>query len=245
MREFRFLDEKRTTSGLTEEEAARWQELGVSLGIDLSGVMQAQPQGYYGPDGLWYPYPPGYDPNTGQYYAQQPYYPPQPQPYYDPNTGQYYPPQQPAYDPNAQAAWGAPQQGYYPPQQQPYFDPNTGQYYPPQPAYDPAQQQPAFDPNAQAWGAPQQPQFGSRVTAIFGKLSAAMAGRHSIKPIAACVRLNINARRVDGFPFVTTCPSRPASMRVRPWPWRDEPAIRAGSPIVDRAVTGSAYSPLP
>ena len=40
MREFRFLDEKRKTNGLTQVEEQRWQELGASLGIDLSAAMQ-------------------------------------------------------------------------------------------------------------------------------------------------------------------------------------------------------------
>src|SRR3990167_1778179 len=130
MREFRFLDEKRKTNGLTPPEETRWQELGASLGIDLSASLQ--PSGYYGEDGLWYAYPPGYDPNAAwqqqqwaqqqqqQYYGQQ-------QPYYDPNTGAYYP-QQPQYGEQAQ-------QGYY--------DPNTGAYYPPE-GY--AQQQQPYDP---------------------------------------------------------------------------------------------------
>lgn len=133
MREFRFLDEKRKTNGLTQVEEQRWQELGSALGIDLSAAMQ--PTGYYGPDGLWYQYPPGYDPQAAwamwqqQQQQQQQYYPPQ-QPYYDPNTGAYYPPQQ-----------GYEQQGY-PQQQQGYYDPNTGAYYPPE-----AYQQQAMDPS--------------------------------------------------------------------------------------------------
>ena len=68
---------------------------------------QQQPQGYYGPDGNWYPYPPGYDPATGQYY---PGYAPQPS---------YPQPQQPQ--------WGHPQQAW-PQQPQPQYDQNTGQW---------------------------------------------------------------------------------------------------------------------
>ncbi len=161
MREFRFLDEKRKTNGLTQVEEQRWQELGASLGIDLSAAMQ--PSGYYGPDGLWYQYPPGYDPNAAwgqQQQWQQPqqgYYPPQ-QPYYDPNTGAYYPPQQPQYTPQ------------YAQPQQPYYDPNTGAYYPPeqypqqqawqQQQWDPSQQQqpqPQWDAQQGQWTYPQQP----------------------------------------------------------------------------------------
>ena len=51
MREFRFLDEKRKTNGLTPAEEQRWSELGASLGID-TGQLQ-QPQGYWGADGQW------------------------------------------------------------------------------------------------------------------------------------------------------------------------------------------------
>ncbi|PZR04429.1 MAG: hypothetical protein DI536_34290 [Archangium gephyra] len=158
MREFRFLDEKRKTNGLTEAEESRWQELGAALGIDLSASLQ--PAGYYGADGLWYQYPPGYDPNAQwqqQYaqpgYAPQPgyYAPPQPQGYYDPNTGAYYPPQ---------PQYAQPYQQQQPPPG--YYDPNTGAYYPAemyqqQPAYDPA---PAgYDPNQQQWEGyqPQEP----------------------------------------------------------------------------------------
>src|SRR5438552_469947 len=96
MREFRFLDDKRKTGGLSEPEEHRWLELGGQLGITAQ-------QGYYADDGNWYVYPPGYDPMTGQYYGaaypqQDQGYPQQQQPYSDPNAG-YYPPDQ-GYDPN-------------------------------------------------------------------------------------------------------------------------------------------------
>ena len=144
MREFRFLDDKRKGGGLAPLEEQRWIELGGQLG------MSAQ-QGYYGQDGAWYAYPPGYDPNTGQYYGQQPQYPgyaPPPQQYYDPNAP-YYPPQQ-GYDPNA---------GYYDPnapydpnqQQQQGWDPNA------QPSYDPQAQQAPWAPTPQ-WSEPSHPQ---------------------------------------------------------------------------------------
>src|ERR1043165_1002617 len=91
MREFRFLDEKRKTSGLLPQEEQRWQELAHGLGIDIS----AQLGGWWGADGQWYAYDQnqqGYDPNA--------YYDPnqQPQQGYDPNA---------YYDPNQY-----PQQGY-------------------------------------------------------------------------------------------------------------------------------------
>src|SRR6185436_16305331 len=102
MREFRFLDEKRKTSGLLPQEEQRWQELAANLGIDISAALG----GYWGADGQWYAYPQGYDPNA---YPQQQGYDPssgyydpnQPQQAYDPNYG-YYDPNQPqqAYDPN-------------------------------------------------------------------------------------------------------------------------------------------------
>ena len=63
MREFRFLDEKRKTSGLLPQEEQRWQELAAHLGIDISQAMG----GYWGADGQWYAYPqqqPQYDPNA-------------------------------------------------------------------------------------------------------------------------------------------------------------------------------------
>ena len=87
MREFRFLDDKRKGGGLSPIEEQRWIDLGGQLG------MTAQ-QGYYGPDGVWYAYPPGYDPQTGQYYHQQHQGYAPPQQYYDPNAG-YYPAQPP------------------------------------------------------------------------------------------------------------------------------------------------------
>ena len=124
MREFRFLDDKRKGGGLSHIEEQRWIDLGGMLG------MTAQ-QGYYGEDGLWYAYPPGYDPHTGQYYQPpQSQYgghaPPQQQPYYDPNAQYSQPQPEPAYDPNAQ-----------------YYDPNQGGY------------DAGYDPNAYAPPAPQ------------------------------------------------------------------------------------------
>jgi hypothetical protein len=96
MREFRFLDDKRKGGGLSPAEEQRWMDLGGQLGMSAH-------MGYVADDGVWYAYPPGYDPTTGQYYGQQPPQPAYsaPQPYYDPNAG-YYPPQpQQGYDPNA------------------------------------------------------------------------------------------------------------------------------------------------
>ncbi len=95
---------------------------------------QQQPQGYYGQDGNWYAYPPGYDPQTGQYY-------------------QGYAPQQPGYPPPG-AQWGAP--GPSAPgwntqsQPQPVFDPSTGQWAYPGYAPEPA---PVYPPQQQAWPA--------------------------------------------------------------------------------------------
>src|SRR4051812_12767312 len=117
MREFRFLDDKRKTSGLLPVEEQRWQELANGLGIDISQAMG----GYWGADGEWYAYPQGYDPNA---YPQQAY---------DPNYG-YYDPNQP------QAQY--PQQAYDPNQPQQPYDPNQ-----PQQPYDPNQPQQAYDPN--------------------------------------------------------------------------------------------------
>lgn len=138
MHEFRFLDEKRKTDGLTQSEEMRWQELGAALGIDLSAF---QPQGYYAEDGLWYPYPEGYDPNAGwtqeawdaQQYAQQGYVPAQN--YFDPNTGAYYPAQ---IQSDPEQAYSQTPQGHY--------DPSTGAFYPAE-AY-PQQ------PETGAWGGP-------------------------------------------------------------------------------------------
>lgn len=140
MREFRFLDEKRKTNGLTPVEHERWQQLGTSLGVELT-ESEAPPQGYYGQDGQWYQYPPGFDPSA--WAAQQVgpwpgYYPPQG--YYDPNTGAWYP---------------------YPA----YYDPNTGAYYPAQSGYGyppstwPQQQQPAYG-EAPTWPQEAYPQQG-------------------------------------------------------------------------------------
>ncbi len=178
MREFRFLDEKRKSGGLSSGEEQRWSELRQQLGLPAESPAQdAQQQawaqqGYYGPDGNWYPYPPaqgyygpdgnwypypwGYDPNQ-QAYAQQGWdpqwgYAPQAQPYWDPNQQQqaYDPNQQQAYDPNQQQAYDPNQQHAYDPNQQHAYDPNQQQAYDPnqQQAYDPNQQQ-AYDPNQQ------------------------------------------------------------------------------------------------
>ncbi len=162
--EFRFLDEKRKTTGLTPAEDQRWQELAASLGVDLSAeaaaAAQAAPQGYYGPDGNWYPYAPqGYDPQVwgGQPGQWQGYYPPQPQGYYGPD-GQWYQyppqaPQQPYFDPNTGQYYQAPpQQWAYPPQPQGYYD-QQGQWVPTAPA-----PQPQWDPQTQQWVQPQWPQ---------------------------------------------------------------------------------------
>src|SRR6476620_6267678 len=88
MREFRFLEEKRTRGILSPAEEARWNELQGLLGAEGASTQEPaaamdpaqQPQGYYGADGQWYAYPAdysqsgyaaqGYDPNQG--YAQQP-----------------------------------------------------------------------------------------------------------------------------------------------------------------------------
>jgi hypothetical protein len=67
MREFRFLDEKRKTNGLSPYEEQRWQGLASFLGIDL--FTEAQSWGQWGADGQWYPYP-GYE---GYYPPEQAY----------------------------------------------------------------------------------------------------------------------------------------------------------------------------
>ncbi|MFZ5471816.1 MAG: hypothetical protein ACOZIN_20495, partial [Myxococcota bacterium] len=146
MRDFRFLDEKRNQSGLSPAEEQRWLELRTALGIqDTTAEPYAAPQGYYGTDGNWYPYPAGYDPNAyaGGYDPNaQGYYP---QGAYDPNAGQY---PQPGYDPNAYPGGYDPNaQGYYP---QEGYDPNAGYY--PQGGYDPNQQ--AYYPPQQGYGEP-------------------------------------------------------------------------------------------
>jgi hypothetical protein len=141
MREFRFLDDKRKTNGLTPTEEHRWQELAASLGVDLAAV---QPAGYYGENGQWYAYPAEYDPNAAAWgYPQPGYgypppgYPLQPQGYYGPD-GQWYP-YPLGYDPSA-APWGYPPPGYG------YLPPGG---YPP----------PGYDPNQwAAWQAQQQAQ---------------------------------------------------------------------------------------
>src|SRR5687768_14864706 len=83
MREFRFLDEKRKTSGLSSTEEQRWTELRQALGAPELASAEVAPQvaateqyaqGYYADDGNWYPYPEGYDPAA---YAQQGYDPAQ------------------------------------------------------------------------------------------------------------------------------------------------------------------------
>ncbi|MFL5352605.1 MAG: hypothetical protein ACJ8AN_08165, partial [Archangium sp.] len=140
MREFRFLDEKRTRGILSPAEEARWNELREHLvGQDMTSQEAAaedpaqQPQGYYGEDGQWYAYPEGYDPNAQAY---------------DPNA-QGYDPNAQAYDPNAYAQQP---QGYYGEDGQWYAYPEG--YDPNAQAYDPNAQ--AYDPNAQAYA--QQPQ---------------------------------------------------------------------------------------
>ncbi len=86
MREFRFLDEKRTRGNISPAEEARWNELRGLLGVQ-GGLAQEpvaamdpaqQPRGYYGDDGQWYAYPEGYDPNQAYAAPQEPY-PAQPQ----------------------------------------------------------------------------------------------------------------------------------------------------------------------
>lgn len=123
MREFRFLDDKRKTNGLTPTEEQRWRELASSLGVDLSA--QQQPQGYFGEDGQWYAYPAGYDANAPAYGYPGYGYPPPPHGYYGPD-GQWYP-YPPGFDPTA-AAYGYPGYGGYPP---------PGVWAPP--GYEPAQ----------------------------------------------------------------------------------------------------------
>ena len=134
----------------------------MALGVDLSASMQ--PQGYYGADGLWYAYPPGYDPNAAwqpqqqwdpnQQYAQRPY---TQQPY----GQQPYAQSQYAQQPYAQQGYErqAEPQGFYDqntgvwyqwdPTHQAYYDPNTGTWYP--------QQQQWPEPAPQPWAAPQPP----------------------------------------------------------------------------------------
>ncbi len=157
MREFRFLDEKRKTNGLTPAEDLRWQDLAASLGVDLSQQQVAEaPQGYYGPDGNWYPYAPqGYDPQTwsappaGQWPPG--YYAPPPQGYYGPDGQWYqYPPmqQQPYYDPTTGQYYQPPPQQWYPAQPQGYYD-QQGQWVPTAPAPPPQ-----WDPQSQQWVQP-------------------------------------------------------------------------------------------
>ncbi len=81
MREFRFLEEKRKLTALSEAEERRWIELGQMLGILEAGDQPPQPepqqpQGYYAEDGNWYPYD---NANPPELYAQpqQGAYPPQ------------------------------------------------------------------------------------------------------------------------------------------------------------------------
>ncbi|MDX2013972.1 MAG: hypothetical protein SFW67_27490 [Myxococcaceae bacterium] len=149
MREFRFLDDKRKTNGLTPQEEQRWYELAAHLGVDMSQY------GQWGADGQWYPYPVGYDPNQGYYdpnqaaaqgwYGQPGAYPP---PGYDPNQA-YDPSQQAPYDPSQQAPYDPSQQAPYDPSQQAPYDPSQQAPYDPsqQAPYDPSQQgQPAYDP---------------------------------------------------------------------------------------------------
>src|SRR5262245_2010038 len=109
MREFRFLDEKRKTASLSHEEEHRLALLRQQLGMPEAEV----PQGYYGEDGQWYAYPPGYDPNACA--AQQ----------YDPNAQGGFDPAQLAYD----GAGYDPNQAY------------AAGYDPAQAGYDPAQAQ--------------------------------------------------------------------------------------------------------
>ncbi|MBX7115251.1 MAG: hypothetical protein K1X64_13060 [Myxococcaceae bacterium] len=101
IREFRFLDDKRKSSGLTSDEEYRWQALAQSLGIPLPAPA---PQGYWGTDGQWYAYPPEYDPQL----AYQQGYTPEGYP-----TGYY----------DQAAGYGYPQPGYEPQTGQPYADP--------------------------------------------------------------------------------------------------------------------------
>ncbi len=81
MREFRFLEEKRKLTALSEAEEHRWIELGQMLGIFEAGDQPPQPepqhpQGYYAEDGNWYPYD---NANPPELHAQpqQGAYPPQ------------------------------------------------------------------------------------------------------------------------------------------------------------------------
>ncbi len=161
MREFRFLDEKRKTSGLLPVEEQRWQELAAHLGIDISQAVG----GYWGADGQWYAYPPqqaydpnayaqpGYDPSYGGGYYDPNAYPQQPQQAYDPNYGYYDPNQYPeqqqqAWDPNAYA-----QQQQL---QQPYVDPYAQQQQPAYPQAPDAWQQ-ATTPGYPTWEQPAPP----------------------------------------------------------------------------------------
>src|SRR4051794_33479978 len=66
MKEFRFLDEKRQQAGLTPAEEQQWYALAQSLGVDVQGAYppDSYANGYIATDGLWYPYPEGYDPNA-------------------------------------------------------------------------------------------------------------------------------------------------------------------------------------
>ncbi|WP_309894047.1 hypothetical protein [Archangium sp.] len=176
MREFRFLDEKRTRGNLSPTEETRLNELRGALAGQGEPVQETsapadlaqQPQGYYGADGQWYAYPADYtpDPNAGYdaAYTQQPqgYYGTDGQWYayaaqgYDATQGQT---QQPQGYYGADGQWYTyPDQGYdatqgYAQQEQPqgYYG-TDGQWYAyPTQGYDPHQ---PYDPN-QGYADPQ------------------------------------------------------------------------------------------
>ncbi|HEX8825695.1 MAG TPA: hypothetical protein VF794_37645, partial [Archangium sp.] len=160
MREFRFLEEKRTRGYLSPAEEARLNELRGVLGSQADPVQETnavvdpaqQPQGYYGTDGQWYAYPADYtpsgDPNQGYdaAYAQQP------QGYYGAD-GQWYAYPAQGEDPNQ--AYAQQPQGYYGADGQWYAYPTQGYdphqpYAPQEQAYAPdyAEQSPAPAPQA-------------------------------------------------------------------------------------------------
>src|SRR6218665_1409429 len=105
MREYRFLNEKRTRGSFSPVEEARWNELRGILGDQ--GLAESEPvaedaapppQGYYGEDGQWDAYPAGHDAQQpqgyygedGQWYAYPAGYDAQqPQGYYG-EDGQWY-----------------------------------------------------------------------------------------------------------------------------------------------------------
>src|SRR5690349_14329508 len=146
MREFRFLDERRKSSALSDAEEQRYQALRAHLQMPPEPASPEPgpeaayaPQGYYAEDGQWYPYPegyapqypPGYDPNAYAYPQGYEYPPAYAYPEYPPGYG---------YDPNAPAYAYDPNQAAYPQDPSGYAYPPNAYGYPgyPPPAYPPS-----------------------------------------------------------------------------------------------------------